>query len=340
MVLGVIVVALASGSAGQHRPPGHRRPTTTAVPAATAPPTSPPTSPLTGLPPASPTALSRPAVVVKIDNAPQARPQTGLDQADVVYEEVVEGGLTRYLAVFQSQDADPVGPVRSVRQTDADVVSPLGGLFAYSGGIPAFISDVLGTGVVDVGAVADPGAYRRDASRPVPHNLYTSVSTLRQKSPPAARPPPPLFNHLAAGTAFHAAGATAISHLKLAMSVATMAAWSWDPASGLWQRSTNGTPQTVTGGAPVAFTNVIVELVAYHDTGFVDPAGNPVPDADVVGSGSALILSGGRMTRATWSKAAPEAVTSYTDASGLPVALTPGRTWVMLAPVGAAVSTG
>lgn len=334
LALGAALV-LASCSAAQ-RPPTRLRPTTTEAPSTTAAPTSP----LTGLPPANPATLSRPAVIVKVDNAPEARPQSGLDQADVVYEEVVEGGVTRYLTVFQSQDASTVGPVRSVRQTDADAVRPIGGLFAYSGGIPAFVTDVHRTGVVDVGAVVDPNAYRRDSGRPAPHNLYVSVPDLRKKTPPAALPPPPLFTYLVPGVTFNPAGAAPISQLRVPVSTATVANWSWDPAGGLWHRTTNGAPQTLTGGAPIAFTNVIIELVPYHNTGFIDPSGAPVPDADVVGTGPAVVLSAGRMAKATWTKTAPEAVTSYTDASGTPIALTPGRSWVMLAPTGTAVSTG
>ncbi|PZS18558.1 MAG: hypothetical protein DLM54_08215 [Acidimicrobiales bacterium] len=335
LAMGAAVV-LASCSAAQ-RPPPRIPPTTTTVAPTT---TAAPSSPLTGLAPTNSATLGRPAVIVKVDNAPEARPQSGLDQADVVYEEVVEGGVTRYLTVFQSQDVGTVGPVRSVRQTDAEVVHPIGGLFAYSGGIPAFVNDVHRTGVIDVGAVADPNAYHRDSTRPAPHNLYVSVPALRQKTPSGAPAPPPLFTYLAPGATFNPTGAAAISQLRVPMSTATVATWSWDPAGGLWRRATNGALQTVTGGTPVAFTNVIVETVPYHATGFIDPSGAPVPDADVVGTGSAVVLSGGRMARATWTRTAPGAVTSYTDASGTPMALTPGRTWVMLAPIGTATSSG
>lgn len=95
-----------------------------------------PFAPLTGLPLTDQARLGRPALVVKIENAPASRPQSGLDAADVVYEEIVEGGITRFLAVFHSADAEPIGPVRSLRPSDPDIIAPFGGLFAYSGGIP------------------------------------------------------------------------------------------------------------------------------------------------------------------------------------------------------------
>ena len=94
----------------------------------------PPTAPLTGLPDPSGDSLKRPAASLKVENTPDARPQGGLDQADVVYEEVVEGGITRLVAIFNSHVPDVIGPVRSVRAMDPDIVWPLGGLFAFSGG--------------------------------------------------------------------------------------------------------------------------------------------------------------------------------------------------------------
>src|SRR5207245_11565693 len=107
-------------------------------PASSTPPV-PAVSPLTGLPGTTPSAVTRPTLTVKTETAPESRPQAGLQSADVVYEEQVEGGLTRFLAVFQSTDADLVGPIRSLRPTDPQVVRAYGGLFAYSGGTQKFI---------------------------------------------------------------------------------------------------------------------------------------------------------------------------------------------------------
>lgn len=331
--MAVVLVVVTLAACGSK--PAAKRATTT-VPTTTT--TLPPTAPLTGLPESDPSILSRPAVLVKIDNAPEARPQNGLDKADVVYEEVVEGGITRYLAIFQSQDASPVGPVRSVRQTDADVVQPIGGLFGYSGGIPAFVNDVHQAGVTDVGAVDDASAYYRSSSRAAPHNLYTSTTVLRQKTPPGMGPPPPLFVYGTAATVPTASAATPATHVVVAMSPATVAAWDWNAATGLWQRTTDGTPQTVQAGGPLAFTNVVVEFVPYQNTGFVDPSGAPVPDANTVGTGQAVVLTDGRIIHGTWSKTTAAAVTTYSDALGKPIRLIPGTTWVMLAPTGVALT--
>ena len=139
--------------------------------------------------------------------------------------------------------------------------------------------------------------------------------------------------------------AKAVTQVTVTMSGATVATWSYDATTKQWDRSTNGHPQTVavgtalSSGPPVAFTNIIVEMVPYQDAGYIDPAGNPVPDANTVGSGQALILSDGDLAVASWSKPSPSAITTYQASVGSPVRLLRGTTWVMLAPEGAATTS-
>src|ERR1700728_1498994 len=288
VLIGIVFLAACNDGAA-----ARTLPTTTAAPTTTTP--APIVAPLTGLP-TSASIADRPAVMVKIANDADAWPQSGIDQADVVYEEVVEGGITRYMAVFQSQDADPVGPVRSVRETDADLVRPIGGLFAYSGGIAPFVSLIDSTGITDVGAIDDGAAYYRANARAAPDNLYTSTTVLREMTPAGAGPPPALFDYVDAPQRFSEPGEEAASQVTVTMSAATVATWAYDATTTQWVRSTNGELQTVaegtslTRGPSIAFTNVIVEMVPYTNTGFTDPDGNPVPDANVVGSGPAVVL--------------------------------------------------
>src|SRR5207249_9034733 len=115
------------------------------------PPPAPPTCPLTGLAPKAGSVPSRPALAIKVENLPAARPQTGLDQADIVYEEPVEAGITRFIAVFQCQEAPRVEPVRSGRLTDPDILVQFDHpLFGYAGGVPQVKRKVIQTGLVDV----------------------------------------------------------------------------------------------------------------------------------------------------------------------------------------------
>src|SRR5437868_4414473 len=155
-------------------------------------------APLTGLPDQSGATGARPSIAVKVDNAPEARPQSGLDVADIVYEEVVEGGVTRFIAIFQSTPpggSGLAGPVRSVRPMDPNVLAAYTGLIAYSGGIPAFRSLLHKAPVQDVDVDIATDAYTWDNSRAAPHNEYVSPEKLWPKATKAnAAPPAAMFD--------------------------------------------------------------------------------------------------------------------------------------------------
>lgn len=343
--IGVVAASCGSGSSNASST------TTTGAPGPTSSSTSTSTtttvadgnaSPLTGLPYANPADAKKPVIMAKIDNAPPAWPQSGLEHADVIYEEMVEGGITRYMAVFQSQAASVLGPIRSVRASDADIASPLKGFFAYSGGIPAFVSDIRKSGVTDVGANVLGEAYYRLSSRPAPHNLYTSTTTLYADAAKAglkASLPPKLFDFRKSGSAFSAAGAQQVGTFNVRISGNANDTWTWNSSKQYWTRTTNGVPQKNPKGVPENATNVVIEFVRYANTGFIDPAGNPVPEAYSVGNGKAIFLSGGMKATGTWSKASESSVTTFSDSSGQSVKLAPGRTWVEFAPIGSTTSS-
>ncbi len=342
VALAVAVAVLGAACGGGSKKAAIGPPPTSALPPPPAVTTTtlPPVAPLTGLPVADPARARRPALAVKIENAPVARPQSGLDAADVVFEEVVEGGITRFLAVFQSTDANLVGPVRSVRPSDPDIVSPFGGLFAYSGGTPKFV-DLLHAipGIVDVGVdvlqEGDGKAYFRLPGRTAPDNLYTSTAALYAAGPPSAPAPPPFADFLPAGQPFAAGGATPATHLSVQVGD-TIAAFQYDPASDTYTRD-----GLVDGGGNVAAANVIVQFTAYEPSpGDEDVNGTPVEKADTVGTGDALILAGGQAVKGRWTKSSPASYTTYTDSDGAPVKLLPGRTWIELARNGAPATTG
>ncbi|MGH9157764.1 MAG: DUF3048 C-terminal domain-containing protein, partial [Acidimicrobiales bacterium] len=138
---------------------------------------------------------------------------------------------------------------------------------------------------------------------------------------------------------FAPAGAAPTTHLTVNVSGRSRADWDFDAAANLWRRGTNGTAHTVEGGGQLGFTNVVVQFVAYRNTSARDQSGNLVPTAAVVGQGPVTVLSAGQMVKGTWSKASSNAATEYRDSAGAPLALTPGTTWVTLAPTGSATST-
>jgi len=318
---------------------------TTLVTTTTAPP---PVYPLTGLPATDPAKLTRPALVVKIDNADgngSARPQMGLNQADVVYEEMVEGSVTRLAAVFHSDDSDPVGPVRSARTTDIAVFTPLNNpLYAWSGANTDFAAIIRASALIDVGVDAEPSAYQRrsESGHVAPHNLYSSTPALFALAPPDAQPPSPLFAYRTA-TDPMGAGAAAVGSVNLTFGGGAGSApvdWSWDAPSRAFFRVQRGTPDVDEAGVQVTAQNVVIEFVGYHNTGYVDPSGAPVPEGDLVGTGECWVLTNGMIVKGTWTKPTTEAITTYTDAAGAPIKLTPGHTWVELPPIGGGTVTG
>lgn len=331
--LALVAGACSGGGGKKAATSGSTAPATTTT-------TVPPVFPLTGLAAGTSPNLNRPALVVKIENVDEARPQSGLIEADVVYEEIVEAGLSRFIVVYQSKDADPVGPVRSIRPSDPAIVKPLNPLYAYSGGTAKFINMLHAAGITDVGVDAAPRAYYRRPGRAAPHNLYTSTQKLYAQAPAGMAPPPKIFDYLTPGQPFAGAGVAPATHVDVQPGQRTSAAYDYDPAAGVWRRISNGKPQVVEGGAQVAPTNVILWFVPYvNSPGDVDVVGEPVSVAQVIGTGDAWVLSQGQVIKGKWSKPTAEAPVQFTDAVGAPIKITPGTTWVEVQPAGTPATT-
>jgi hypothetical protein len=270
---------------------------------------------------------------VKIENAPQARPQTGLDKADVVYEAIAEGGITRFAAIFQSADPGDLGPVRSVRPQDPDIAAPLRAIAGYSGGVAPIVNDLSSVAQnlsADTSAAAS--AYHRTSDRVAPHNLYATASKLwALAATPYDSPPPPLFEYGALP-----AGATPATAADVPLSGVADVRWTWDGKA--WRRSQGGVPFTVTGSGRIGPANVILQYVQIVSAGYEDVAGTPVPSSVVIGTGKAQLLRDGKVLTGTWSKPSRFDVTRFTTTDGQPLTLRPGQTWVELVPNTASVT--
>ena len=275
---------------------------------------------LTGLP--SFEDRNRPAIVVKIDNVEDARPPVGINKADVVYEELVEGGLTRLAAVFHSRGSDPVGPVRSARSTDVHLFPMLNRpLFANSGGNGGVRYEMSQSTLVDVGNSVVGAAYYRDDNREVPHNLFTSTTELWKAMASKGGTPPALFSFRAPGAALPAS-AQPIQGVTIRFP--TRIDYDWNGTG--WTRTQSGRRHTDSDGVQIAPANVIVQFVTYKQSSS-DPNS---PEAIVTGSGDAWVLTAGKMILGTWSRANDESVSIYTDTDGKQISLTPGTTFVEL----------
>jgi hypothetical protein len=304
--------------------------TTTTVPAG-------PTAVFTGLP-VDPAIRERPLLTVKIDNHPQARPQFGIDRADIIVEEKVEGGLSRFMALFQSEEVDKVGPVRSLRSTDPKWLRPVGGMIAYSGGIQPFKNLLAPNGITDLGADSyGVTYYKRQSGRPFEHSLYTITPVLRSQTPANAKAPKPLFAFLKPGEAFSGAGVVPVNSVTLRMGTgaeSTYFDWTWNAERGLFVRGTEGKAHEIEGQGQIGMKNVIVQFTSYSATAYRDRANSPVDEANVVGSGDAWFLSDGKIVQGRWSRAGADDITSYTDSAGAAMKFQPGHSWISLVPPG------
>ena len=318
------VVALAAVLVSASASYGGADGATTTTPARTVP-----TAPLTGRPDLARVTTHRPAVTVKIDNTYEAHPQYGVRQADVVYEEIVEGGITRLAAVFNSAAPARVGPVRSVRRTDREIVYPIGGIFAYSGGAQYAVSSIE-TAPVKLFSEANAGSMMfRDDKRPPPHNLFANVAELiRQGGTP--RPPRPIFTYSRAAPAL----SQPVRSFSVGFTNGYETSYNWDPRTASWDRTIFGNPDRDATGRVVSPKNVIVMYVHYIDGG----VGVEGSEAQLTGTGVAQIFTKHVGITGRWSRDSLRHPIVYKTKGGKVIALTPGQTWVELLDVSMHVS--
>ncbi|HTU74016.1 MAG TPA: DUF3048 domain-containing protein [Trebonia sp.] len=289
-------------------------------------------SPFTG----EPVSRLRPVIAVKVDNIVNARPQTGLQDADIVYVLPVEGGLSRFLAVFSSHVPPVIGPVRSAREDDLNLLSQFGRPgFAYSGAAPHLLPFVERAPIVDLyaGLPAIAPAYYRYDGRVAPYNLYASSPVLLADAKGAwdARDIGFRFGSLpaaAAGTAVPSAGYSA----GYSSSSFT---FRWSARSRRWLAWMDGSAAKATtvgpsaGESQLAPTTVIIQHTVIRTSRFLE-YGKPPPYAQSVGSGTAVVLRGGKAYTVHWSRPSARGGTSYTLPSGARMTFAPGQVWVLL----------
>lgn len=289
------------------------------------------TYPLLGTPITDAAAAARPALVAKIDNHPAARPQTGLNKADIVFEENVEA-LTRFAAVFQSQGSDPVGPLRSGRTQDIDMLGSLNKpMFAWSGGNYRVTQAINKSDFVNVGYSAShgKGGYYRAKDRKIPHNLYAKTSNLWSLAAPGATAPVPQFSYRGSSDA-KPATSTAIDGAKVSM-YNVKVYWKWDAASGNFIRFSENLKRELephmTDDGQVNAKNVVVLYVTYVRS----KADRKSPNALTTGKGTGFVMTDGGLIEVNWVRPNRLVPFTITDSSGAVVRMTPGRTWVEVA---------
>src|SRR6185437_946514 len=290
-----LVLAACSSSPTHPDAAVKRKPTTTT---STVPK---PACPLTGLPAQSGAVPQRPAMAVKIDNYPAGRPQSGLDKADIVFEEPVEGGITRYAAVFQCQDAALIGPARSARNIDIGILGQLGNpLLAHVGGIKPVLSNINASPIVNVDLGSSNSLMIHPPGKVPPDADYTSTAIVYGTHPTMTTPPQPLFTY----STVDPGGGTPVSTVNINFSGTSNVTWKWNPTTNTFQRFYNGTtPDMLADGAQNQTPNVIVQYVQIsygpwleNDQGGLEVQADLYPNA----SGTAVVYRGGKAYPATW----------------------------------------
>lgn len=291
--------------------------------------TPPPTTltPLTGeVVPAG--SVVGPSLAAKIDNHVDARPQVGLEHADLVFEELVEGGLTRYVAVWQSDVPAEIGPIRSIRPMDPDIISPLGGIVAYSGGQDRFVRAMKATEVYNAihGQADTADLMYRTAAKISPHNVLVLAPELIARHTDIAPPLQQFAFAPAAASSSAVRDGAPITAIALRFGAPSTPSWAFDSASGRYLRSQAGAPDLDTVGTQLSADNVIVLRV---------PVGNDggVPKTELVGSGEAWVSSGGYSILCGWSKDSRTGLIRLIDGDGDVVRLAPGNSWIELVPL-------
>lgn len=284
------------------------------------------TSTLTGLPISDSTVNDRPVTSVMIENSQSARPQSGLDQAGVVFEAVAEGGITRFNALFQDSAPDYIGPVRSVRPYYLQWLMGFDAAVAHVGGSPQALQDIKSWGVKDLDQFYNGGAYHRISSRAAPHNVYTSMASLNDLEAKKGFGKPN-YSGFARKAVAPSPTPNAVSIDFTISSALYNVHYDYDKTANAYKRFEGGAAHMSVNGAGVQTQNMPKVVI-----GLVMPKGIEADDLhtsyNTLGSGQAYIFQDGTVTIGTWHKADAKTNFTFTDQAGAPVKLNAGQTWL------------
>ncbi len=280
-------------------------------------------SPLTGqefggTPPANP------VFVVKVENSRSGAPQYGVNQADLVVEEMVEGGITRLAALYHTTLPTKIGHVRSLRGTDAGIAAPVAAHVVASGGAGPAYDVIGGAGLTTYTEDNSSPGFSSDPAKKRPYNRLLDLTAVAAAAAPT-QIPGPYFQFTPAGeTPPAAAGARPVTSASVTFSSSHTTTFAL--TNGTWSR-TNG---FAAPGEEFVANNLVVIYAPERDAGYRDPAGNRVPETIFEGTGNGVVVIGGQAVDVQWSKASLASTVTFTDAAGAPVTIPPGKTWIEL----------
>lgn len=290
--------------------------------------------PLTGLDAsgASEKQLNRPALSIKIENTEDARPQTNLEFADVVFEENVEYGISRFIAVYHSAYPDDVGPIRSMRPMDRNIMGSMEGPLVFSGAQRRFINEAANAGITLIAQDVGSYGFFRTSDKPAPHNLHGTPSEFAKQAGNAVAPPSQWAFAYPETMASAALNGKATKKIDILFSPFAHPHWDWNEGKGLWLRYEGSAPHKTASGKQLSATNIVIINVTVRQTGAV-PGGRSVPETLVAGkSGKGWVATDGKRIQVKWSKKSQGAPFVLVDGNGDAVSLAPGQTWWELVP--------
>lgn len=297
-----------------------------------------PVAPLTGMPVGSPDGARRAGqrpIGVMVDNNEAAAPQAGLDRADVVIEALVEGGITRFMAIYESQDAERIEPVRSARTPFLHWALECDAIYAHVGSAEGSGPANAGQQILDwrVAALDMEGgptpaaaAFSRDPKRAAPHNVATSTAALRKVAAGRGYDREPRFGVWRFAVSSGVGPGAPASSLRVGFGALSefTARWDWEEASGTYRRSQFGASHVdAVTGRQLAARHVIVQFARSY---VADANGHVL--IDNVGEGRALVFAGGQVVEATWRKTDDASRTRFYGPEGEEMVFSPGNTWI------------
>jgi len=286
-------------------------------------------SPLTGNLVADEAATKQPVTAIMIENSPEARPQSGLKDSGVVFEAIAEGGITRFLVIYQEQKPQLIGPVRSVRMYYVDWAAAFNASIAHIGGSAAALAEVRNGSYRDIDQFFNAGSYWRATDRYAPHNVYTSFAKLDALNAAKGYTSSTFtgFSRVD-GKASATPNATQIN---ITISSATFnSSYAYDATTNTYARSQAGAPHLDRESGQIT-PSVVIALKVDESTVFEDGYRQSI---NAIGSGTAVIFQNGVAQEVTWHKASRTTQITFTDAMGKDVPLARGQTWISAVPNG------
>lgn len=290
---------------------------------------APPVCPLTGKE-ADPEVVERPAVAVKVENSPEARPQSGLEDADIVIEEIVEGGITRFMTIFHCGDAKRLGPVRSARFDDANIMKPFTRAMAYAGSNDFVDEELAKNDVISVLEGESDALFRDPPGSTDVHSLFTKTQAIRSEveKEELATPETDFIKH---GELPDGSTGKKTRTITINFNASNTIEYRWGGKG--WQRWEAGVPFESATGGQITTPNVLIQEVEVNNSKYItDVVGNPSPEISLGGKGKAVLFRDGRAFSGVWNTPQAGEAPTFTTKGGEEFVFAPGQIWWELVP--------